>query len=263
MLVHTKITYNPDPRGPEIHSPLGRNGHPMCRRYMGCCFSFAASLPTEEIAEMLAVTRSKVSLMDYLLEEIQRDGCSVKISDFSEGKAVSATLLYRIAAFVFVLGALGHTYGFLNLRAPSAEGRAVYESMNAVHFELKGRNYSYGGVYRGLGLSCTMSMLFSAFLCWYLAELLRSAPGVIGALGWVFFVVQLAGVVLSFLYFGPPAIVLSVLFAACWVGRMSRAAMIRQNRSVGRKPKPPEVSTPRNMSRSFSRAALRWQGTYQ
>jgi len=59
-----------------------------------------------------------------------------------------------------------------------------------------------------------MSMLFSAFLCWYLAELVRSAPGVIGALGWVFFVVQLVGVVLSFLYFGPPAMVLSVLFAA-------------------------------------------------
>ena len=163
---------------------------------------------------MLAVARSNVSLMDYLPEEIHMDACSVKISDFLEGTAMNATLLYRIAAFVFVLGALGHTYGFLNLRAPSAEGRAVYESMNAVHFELKGRKYSYGGVYRGLGLSCTMSMLFSAFLCWYLAELVRSAPGVIGALGWGFFAVQMAGVVLSFLYFGPSAMVLSVLFAA-------------------------------------------------
>jgi len=57
-------------------------------------------------------------------------------------------------------------------------------------------------------------MLFSAFLCWYLAELVRSAPGVIGALGWGFFAVQMAGVVLSFLYFGPSAMVLSVLFAA-------------------------------------------------
>jgi hypothetical protein len=83
--------------------------------------------------------------------------------------------------------------------------------MNAVHFELKGRNDSYGEVYRGLGLSCTVSMLFSAFLCWYLAELAGSAPSAIGV---VFFAVQLAGVVLSLLYFGPPAIVLCVLFAA-------------------------------------------------
>jgi hypothetical protein len=38
---------------------------------------------------------------------------------------MSATLLYRIAGFVFALFALGHTYGFLGLRAPSVEGRAV------------------------------------------------------------------------------------------------------------------------------------------
>jgi len=40
-------------------------------------------------------------------------------------KDMNATLLYRIAAFVFLLFALGHTYGFLSLRAPSAEARAV------------------------------------------------------------------------------------------------------------------------------------------
>ena len=177
-------------------------------------FLLPGLLPADEIAETLAVARTNVSLMDYLSEEIHTGACSVKNIGFFEGAAMNATLLYRIAAFVFVLGALGHTYGFLNLRAPSAEGRAVYESMNAVHFELKGRNYSYGEVYRGLGLSCTVSILFSAFLCWYLAELVRSAPGAIGALGWVFFVVQLAGLVLSLLYFGPPAMVLCVLFAA-------------------------------------------------
>ena len=126
---------------------------------------------------------------------------------------MSATLLYRIAAFVFVLFAVGHTYGFLSLRVPSAEGRAVYDAMNNVHFELHGRSYSYGGFYRGFGLSATVSMIFWAFLCWHIGELARSAPGTIGALGWAFFAVQLAGVVLSLLYFGPPAIVLSALVA--------------------------------------------------
>ena len=62
---------------------------------------------------MLAVARSNVSLMDYLPEEIHMGACSVRISDFFEGAAMNATLLYRIAAFVFVLGALGHTYGFV------------------------------------------------------------------------------------------------------------------------------------------------------
>lgn len=127
--------------------------------------------------------------------------------------AMSATLLYRIAAFVFALFALGHTYGFLSLRAPSAEGRAVYDAMNTVHFELGGRSFSYGGFYRGLGLSCTVSLVLSAFLSWHLGDLARSAPSAIGALGWVFFLAQLAGVVLSFLYFGLPPAVLSVLVA--------------------------------------------------
>jgi hypothetical protein len=138
---------------------------------------------------------------------------------------MSATLLYRIAAFVFAVFALGHTYGFLSLRVPSAEGRAVYDAMNNVHFELRGRSYTYGGFYRGFGLSCTVSLVFWAFLSWHLAQLARSGPSAIGVLGWAFFIVQLAGVVLSFLYFGPPAIVLSALVAvivgsAAWlVGR--------------------------------------------
>jgi hypothetical protein len=131
-----------------------------------------------------------------------------------EELAMSPTLLYRTAAFVFALFALGHTYGFLSLRAPSAEARAVFDTMNTVHFEVGGRSFSYGGFYRGFGLSCTVSMVLSAFLSWHLGELARSAPRAIGPLGWVFFVAQLAGVVLSFLYFGLPPMVLSALVAA-------------------------------------------------
>ena len=126
---------------------------------------------------------------------------------------MSATLLYRIAAFVFVLFAVGHTYGFLSLHVPSAEGRAVYDLMNSVHFQLGGRSSSYGGIYRGMGWSGTVSKLFLAFLSWHLGELARSAPDAIGTLGWAFFIVQLAGVALSFLYFGLAAMVLSVLVA--------------------------------------------------
>jgi hypothetical protein len=127
---------------------------------------------------------------------------------------MSATLLYRIAAFVFVLFALGHTYGFLSLRAPTAEARAVLDAMNTVHFEIGGRDFTYGGFYRGFGLSCTVSMALSAFLSWHLGELARTAPRTIGELGWAFFAAQLAGVVLSFLYFGLPPMVLFALTAA-------------------------------------------------
>jgi hypothetical protein len=38
----------------------------------------------------------------------------------------------------------------LSLRAPSAEGRAVFDAMNMVHFQVRGASYSYGAFYRGL-----------------------------------------------------------------------------------------------------------------
>jgi hypothetical protein len=71
---------------------------------------------------------------------------------------MSATLLYRIAAFVFVLFAVGHTYGFLSLRPPSAEGRAVYDAMNTVRFEV-GAEFpvfwlAADGALRAGGLDC-------------------------------------------------------------------------------------------------------------
>jgi len=127
---------------------------------------------------------------------------------------MSAALLYRIAAGVFVLFAIGHTYGFLTLRVPSPEGQAVYSSMNSVHFEVGGRSQTYGGFYRGFGLSCTVSMILSAFLAWHLGNLAQSAPHAIGMMGLVFFLAQVAGVALSFLYFGLPPAVFSAVATA-------------------------------------------------
>jgi hypothetical protein len=124
---------------------------------------------------------------------------------------MNATLLYRFATVLFILFTFGHTFGFLSFRPSSAEGQAVVQSMNRVHFEAGGRSCSYGEWYRGFGLSITVSMLFWAFLSWQLGELARSAPHAIGTLGWAFFAVQLAGVVMAFLYFGLPAMILSAL----------------------------------------------------
>ncbi|MGA3101196.1 MAG: hypothetical protein ABSD61_04980 [Terracidiphilus sp.] len=127
---------------------------------------------------------------------------------------MGATLLYRIAAIIFVLFAVGHTYGFLSLRPASPEGRAVLDAMNKVHFDVGGRSFTYGGFYRGFGLSCTVSLILSAFLCWHLGQLARSNPAAIGALGWVFFAAQVVGVVLSFRYFGVPPMILSSIVTA-------------------------------------------------
>jgi hypothetical protein len=124
-----------------------------------------------------------------------------------------ATILFRITAVLFLLFAAGHTFGFLTFKPATQEGRAVFESMNTVHFEDDGHIYSYGGFYRGFGLSATASMIFQAFLAWYLGSMARRGSRDAVVMGWAFFAWQLPGLVLSFLYFGIPPMVLSSLVA--------------------------------------------------
>jgi len=128
---------------------------------------------------------------------------------------MKATWLFRVAAVVFLLFAAGHTFGFLSLRAPTPEGRAVYDAMNQVHFTVHDTVYSYGNFYRGFGLSCSVAMLFSAFLAWHLGQLAHELPQAIGMLGWVFFAVQIAGVLICLKYFGPVQAIFSAAVAIC------------------------------------------------
>jgi hypothetical protein len=137
---------------------------------------------------------------------------------------MSPTLLYRIAAALLLLFAAGHTLGFLAFKPPSPEGLAVRDAMNSVLFEFKGSNYSYGGFYKGFGLTVTAYLLFSAFLAWHLGWLASTSPQSIGALAWVFAAVQLACLVLSLLYFFlVPALFSGVLvIALTWAAWLLR-----------------------------------------
>jgi len=93
---------------------------------------------------------------------------------------MKATLLYRIASVLFVLFAAGHTFGFLSFKPPTAEGLAVRDAMNNVHF---GANLSYGGFFVGFGLYVSLYLLFSACVAWHLGGLAGRLPQAIGALG--------------------------------------------------------------------------------
>lgn len=126
-----------------------------------------------------------------------------------------ATILFRIASVIFIIFAIGHTVGFLRFNAPSAEGQAVWDSMRNVHFALGGSSRSYGDFYLGFGLYATLYLIFAAYLAWHLGGLARSNPQAIGALSWVFFVVQIVSMVLSWKYFLAPPVVLSGLAAIC------------------------------------------------
>jgi hypothetical protein len=142
---------------------------------------------------------------------------------------MKATLLYRIASVLLVVFAVGHTVGFLKFKPPTAQGVAVRDAMMNVHFQLRGAPYSYGGFYNGFGLFATIYLLFAAFLAWHLGGLAARAPQAIGTLGWMFFILQLASLALSWIYFLPPPAVLSALIAICigWAALLVKAGVVR------------------------------------
>src|SRR3954453_16551744 len=128
-------------------------------------------------------------------------------------RAMTATLLYRISAFVLVLFAAGHTGGFLTFKAPTVEGVPVQQPMDKGRFSINGKTLTYGDFYLGFGLYCTAYLLFTAFLAWHLGSMAKSTPQAIGALGWVFFLLQIVGIALSWRYFILPPTIFSVVLA--------------------------------------------------
>lgn len=128
---------------------------------------------------------------------------------------MKATVFYRLAALIFVLFFLGHTIGFLSFRPHSAEGVAVYDAMNSVHFQEGGASFTYGNFYRGFGLAVSVFMLFSAYLSWHLGWLARTNPRVIGLLGWIFCLVQVTGIITGWIYFSYVQALFSAAVAFC------------------------------------------------
>ncbi len=128
---------------------------------------------------------------------------------------MKAAWLYRTAAVLLVLFALGHTFGFLHFKPPTQEGVAVHNAMNNVTFQVRGATLSYGGFYVGFGLFVTAYLLFGAFLAWYLAGLAGKAPRVASTLGWGLFAVQIASAALSWIYFAGAPTAFSSVLAAC------------------------------------------------
>jgi len=128
---------------------------------------------------------------------------------------MSATILYRFAGVLLILFALGHTVGFLAFTPPTAEGLAVRDSMDAVHFQVRGRDYTYGGFYRGFGLFNSIFLVLGAVLAWQLGGLAATAPERVGIIGWAFCLAMVGSLILCSFYFNLVAVTLSAVVAIC------------------------------------------------
>ena len=150
---------------------------------------------------------------------------------------MNATLFYRIAAVLFFLFGIGHLYGSLTFVPPSAEGRAVFQAMQDVHFTEHGASLSYWGFFRGFSISLGIQMFFSSYLAWHLGNVAKNAPEALGLVGWVFSAVQLVGLAFNYRLFAPPAIIPGLVISVClgwaaWLAGMSVAIHVRRGRTV-------------------------------
>ena len=124
---------------------------------------------------------------------------------------MKATTLFKTAAVLFFLFAIGHTVAVFGFKPPTQEASAVRESMNTVHFEFGGRIFSYGGFYRGFGISITVSLLLDSFLAWFLSKMAKRGSHDFMPIAWALLIQQIIGFGLAWIYFGIPALVFSAL----------------------------------------------------
>lgn len=112
---------------------------------------------------------------------------------------------YRLASYVLVLYAMGHTAGAL-ISTPKfgTAADAVATSMKSVHFEAQGFETSWYGFYLGFGWFVSLFFILSATIGWYIGGLPAGNRARLAAITWT----------LCLCYAGSAAIAWQYLFAA-------------------------------------------------
>jgi hypothetical protein len=134
---------------------------------------------------------------------------------------VSTSVLYRIASFLLVLFAAGHTVGFRKAQ-PQWGVEKLIESMQTTRFNVGSFGRTYWDFYLGFGYFVTAFLLLAAVLAWQLGGLGKETLALMPVITWGLAVCFVVVTVLSWRYFFLPPIVFSValmvvLILAAWV----------------------------------------------
>ena len=91
---------------------------------------------------------------------------------------MKASLLYRIAAVLLLLFAIGHTLGFRQ-SDPQWGVDSLLASMRSIHFDVQGFQRSYWDLFLAAGFSVGVFYLLAAILAWQLGRLPAATLAVI------------------------------------------------------------------------------------
>src|SRR5689334_9583622 len=141
---------------------------------------------------------------------------------------MKASILYRIAAVLLLLFAVGHTLGF-SQTDPKWGVDALVGSMRLIHFDVQGFNRTYWDFFVAAGFSVGVLYLFAAILAWQLGRLPAATLALMRGTAWAFALSFAAITVVSwkYLFVIPVAFSIAIticLTAAAWMSAKPVAA---------------------------------------
>jgi hypothetical protein len=150
---------------------------------------------------------------------LSRQGGSSTLVDFScylWRQAMRASVLYRIAAVLLLLFAVGHTLGFRQ-SDPSWGVDTLLGSMRSIHFDVQGFSRTYWDLFVAAGFSVGVFYLFAAILAWQLGGLRAETLALMRGTAWAFAACFAAITVVSWRYLFILPIAFSMVITVCLI----------------------------------------------
>jgi hypothetical protein len=129
---------------------------------------------------------------------------------------MSSSVLYRVAAVLLVVFALGHQLGFRTVD-PTWNAGDVVRGMQATRFTVQGFTRTYWGFYSGFGFFVTVFLLFSAFLAWTLGRAPAATLRPLSVALWAFAICYVGIALMTWMYFFMAPGIFATLVAVCLV----------------------------------------------
>jgi hypothetical protein len=127
---------------------------------------------------------------------------------------MKASMLYRIAAILLLLFAVGHTLGFRQ-SDPIWGVDALLSSMRSIHFDVQGFNRTYWDLFVAAGFSVGVFYLFAAILAWQLGGLPVATLALLRGTAWAFALSLAAITIVSWMYLFIIPIAFSIAITVC------------------------------------------------
>jgi hypothetical protein len=127
---------------------------------------------------------------------------------------MNASTLYRIAAVLLLLFAIGHTLGFRQ-SDPKWGVDALLGSMRTIQFDMQGFKRTYWDLFVAAGFSVGVFYFFAAILAWQLGGLPAATLALLRGTAWAFALCFAAITVVSWRYLFIIPIAFSITITLC------------------------------------------------